>query len=314
MASTEQVQRLYSKDDLEMLQQAQLFHDLFITDQAAFSAAFPKFLTPYETNFQTAISDADAIPMDSQVAADIAYVTSQLEDIMEQSRKALQELFVYVNEAFDKDEHIMSKFQRPTYRESRNVSVKLKQLLEQAHKTADSADFKPDLLAAGYTQVKIDALATLMTNLYDKDSEQEEMKSNRVDMTRTRINAYNAVWAYMVEISDASKAVFVDNSAKLYQYTLYHTSHPTPDQVTGLSYDQGTGTLSWNAVADAVEYEAGFTPEPVGEPIWINFWSGTGTSTQYDPGGPDNYWFKVRARGPGGVLGPWSEVYVVVRT
>jgi hypothetical protein len=313
MSNTEQIARLYHKDDLEMLQQAQLFHDLFITDQVDFTAAFPNFATPYETNFQTKIDDADAVPLDSQVAADIAAISYEIEVEMEKGRKAIQILYSYVKLAFDSNPLTVEKFKRPKYSDARQSSVKMKELLERTNALADSAEFKPDLLAKGYTQGQIDELLTIMTALENKDKAQEEMMSERRDKTQERINAYNAVWNYMLEINDAAKVVFIDNPAKLWQYTLYHTSHPAPGKVTGLAYDQATGTLTYDGLSDAVAYEVAFAPD-MPEPIFINIYNGPDRSVVYDPGGPDNYLFRVRAINASGEKGEWSDVLVVTRS
>ena len=89
MPSYDSINRAYTKDDLQMMQQAQVFHDLFVVDQLAFSTAFPKFLTPYETNFQTAIDDADAIPLDTTIAGEIVVKSAEIEAQMELVRPAL---------------------------------------------------------------------------------------------------------------------------------------------------------------------------------------------------------------------------------
>ena len=88
MPDYEPIMRDYHKDDLEMMEQAQVFHDNFAADQADFTAAFPKFLTPYETNFQTEIDTADAIPPDYtdgshglfEIMANAIYLYANFED------------------------------------------------------------------------------------------------------------------------------------------------------------------------------------------------------------------------------------------
>jgi len=312
MSSNELVRRDFTMDDLEMLEKAQVFHNLFLIDQAAFTAEFPKFITPYETNFQTAIDDADAQPLDSQVAASIKVASAVLEEEMEKGRVAVQKLFMYVKSIWGKNSTYLDDFNRPDYKTAYNNQRLLKELLEQCNKMAESTKYKTELVAAGYTQTKIDELLTIMNAIDDKNEIQEDMKTARLDKTRDRVAAYNAVWAYMVEINEGSKVVFFDDPTRLYQYQLYHTSHSAPAQVTGLAYSMSAGKLTWNGVSGTnITYQVQFAPD-LPEPIYSVIYEGADREVVYNPGGPDSYLFRVRAL-QNGIYGPWSEVLIVVR-
>ena len=271
MPDYESINREYTKDDLEMMEQAQVFHDNFVLDQADFTAAFPKFLTPYETNFQTEINTADAIPPDSEVVQAIALVTEQIETQMELGRKAMQKLFVYVKVAFSDSQARLKSFGKSEYDKSRNSQLKLKELLEKANRQADVAANKTALLAAGYTQAAIDELKTISDEIDSLNAEQEDMKSERFKKTEDRIVQYNKVWAFLEEISEASKVVFVDSPAKLAQYLLYPAEHHglSKPQNVDADYDPLEPlvvTLSWDLVAEATSYDVYYDIAETGAP------------------------------------------------
>lgn len=312
MALTDPINRSYNLDDLEMLQKAQVFHDNYVEDEALFQAAFTKFGLTYAADFQTKIDDADAIPSGDEVEADIIYLTNQIEEKMVVARTAMQKLFTYVEVAFN-DSGMMQKFGRHLYERARGSHMKMKELLERGHRKASDASYQADLLAAGYTAADITQLATLRDEIAALNVEQEDLKDDRGDKTQERITAYNAVWAYMEELNQASKVVFADNPAKLTQYLLYPTVHHAPAKVTGLAYSLSGGLLTWNGVSGVnITYEVQFAPD-LPEPIFSVVYEGSERELVYNPGGPDNYLFRIRAI-ENGISGEWSDVLTVVRT
>jgi hypothetical protein len=312
MPEYDKIKRNYSKDDIEMLAQAQLFQTNFTTDQADFTAAFPKFITPYEIDFQTAIDNADAIPFDDEIVQQIAVITEQIEPKMDMAREAIQKLFVYVNVAFSHSEASLKMFGKSEYENARKNAEKMKELLEKANRMASIADHKTALLNAGYSQASIDELLTIMGEIETLNANKDELYSLRLKQTEDRIIAYNAVWDLLKEVSEASKVVYWDSPAKLAQYVLNPSTHPLPSKVVGMAWDDPTKTVSWDAAAGADTYELAFAMDTP-EPIFIVEYEGTDRSHSYDPGGPDNYLFKCRAVNSNGP-GPFSDVLIVERS
>ena len=298
----EQVERDYNMDDLDMLQRAQVFHNAFVGDQATFVADFPHLATPFETEFQTAIDAADAIPSAAEVDGEISAVTFELNEQLPLGRKALQKLYTYVELAWPKGQKD-SAFGRPKYDKARQSQMRMKELLEQAHRQAEVADNKTALLAAGYTQAAIDELKTIETAIDTLNAQQEDMLAGRFEKTMEMITAYNLVWSFMQKINKASKVTFEDNPAKLEPYLLYPTSTTGLPKVQNLIASLGVGNpydaeLGWDVVVGATEYELYISEVATGQPAGTFSLANTVSNNQatfnMTPG--VRYWFKVRAK------------------
>ncbi|GAB5466146.1 MAG: hypothetical protein Kapaf2KO_15820 [Candidatus Kapaibacteriales bacterium] len=309
-----QIERDYTIDDLQMLQRAQVFHNNFVADQAAFVADFPHLATPFETEFQAAIDAADAIPSGAEVDAEIADVTFDLNEQLPLGRKALQKLYTYVELAWPKGNKNNS-FGRNKYEKARNSQLKMKELLEQAHRQAEVATNKTALLAAGYTQAAIDELQTIETAIDTLNAQQEDMLAGRFEKTYNRITAYNTVWGFMQQINKASKVTFEDNLAKIEMYLLYPTSSQSLPKPQNLQMAPKTGNpeiavLTWEPVAGAVTYKVYFSETALGQPSgsFAEIGDVEGAVMYEAPivQGRENWW-RIRAYG-GGLVSAYSDI------
>jgi hypothetical protein len=309
MPDYSQITRTYSKEDLEMLMQAQVFHDNFAIDKADFIAAFTMFADPFEADFQTEIDAADAIPLDSEVAQAIAIITEELENEMVKGRAAMQKLFTYANVAFDGSQASLKSFGKSEYEKARNNQLKLKELLEKAYRQASETANKAILLGVGYSQTDLDNLDTLMTDIDTKDASQEDAKSDRLKKTEDRVIAYNKVWAYLEKISEASKVIYLDSPAKLQQYVLYTSSSHLPGKVQNMGYDYGTNTVSWDAAPNADTYQ--LERKYHTDPEWTVVYEGADTSVVDVPPGSGSWLYRCRGLNGEG-YGSWSDELMVI--
>lgn len=308
MPDYQSIKRTFSKDDLDMMEQAQVFHDSFIVDKADFIAAFPKFADPYAADFQAEIITTDAIPGDAEVQQEIAIKTEQLEAQMVLGRKALQKLFTYVKVAFDGSQAMLKVFGKGEYEKARSNQMRMKELLEKANRQGEVAAYKAALIAAGFLQADITNLQTLSLTIATLNQEQEDLKTSRLLKTELRIIALNKVWAYMVEISEASKVVFEDSPAKLAEYSLYPGGSELPYKVQNLAYTLLTNTVSWDVAVRAETYELEYKIDnPAAE--WILAYEGVNIETVHNPG-VGNWLYRCRGKnGSGG--GEWSDELAV---
>lgn len=301
MAAAKKIERIYSMDDLAMLELAQIFHNNFVLDEAEFVAAFPFLDTPFAANFQTAIDNADAIPSGAEVDSLITVITANLETKMTLGRAALQKLFTYADFAWSSKE-MTNTFGKDRYLKARRSQLKMKELLELAHRQAEEATNKAALLLVGYTQGDIDGLETLVGEIDVLNSEQEDALSLRGIKTAIRLTAYNEVWGFMEKINRASKVVFVDSQAKLDMYLLYPTVHhglPKVQNLVGV-VNEGppmVAALSWNTAVGVAEYQVYQSQVPVGQPAGEYEWVAAVVPNSWDQPilNGFRYWFKVRA-------------------
>jgi len=220
------MQRNYTLPDLTVLQRAQVFHDLFLKDIAQFQAAFPKFTNAYADDFQDAIHFADSLLLDEQVTVDIAALTYLIKKKLTESITAMYRFYGYAKIGYEGDRSELMKLGYGELAKARINAGKMVELLELAYRRAEEPDIKAVLNSTGFTQADIDALATLASELDSKIEERTDARTNRYKLTSERIAAFNKVWEYMREISNACKVVYYENSAKLWEYRLYAGRKP----------------------------------------------------------------------------------------
>jgi hypothetical protein len=301
MAKNEPISRKYNMDDLIMLEKAQVFHDNFDSDKPYFENAYPQFADPFATEFQAVIDDADALPLDIEVESEIVIVTEQLEAKMEEARIFIKKFFSYVDIAFSSDAKRKS-FGTNRYEKARKSQILMKELLETAHRKAIVTADQNALIAAGFSIIDIADLENMANAIDLLNAQQEDLKTNRVEMTENRVIAYNAVWDYMVKINNASKVIFIDSPAKLSIYMLYPTQHSSlskPQNLTAVvdPADPVHINIDFDAVQDATEYRLYGSIVNIGDPSGTFTELTTGATTHFDAQltvGKRNYW-KVRA-------------------
>ena len=143
---------------------------------------------------------------------------------MQQGYAALQTLGGYAKLAYPTDAARERVFGQQYWADARDNTLKLQEALELAHAKADSASYKPDLLAKGYTQIEIDQLDTLATDLQTKNGLQEAMKMGRHVTKADRIALLNVVWEHMRTINVCASVVWAADAERMEQYQLYPSS------------------------------------------------------------------------------------------
>lgn len=217
-------QRFYQLKDIDMLQKSQVILNAFIQNKAIFLANFPNLADPFADEFQIAIDEADALPFSDEVNAQISVLVEKMRKKLLIAQKNLQILFNYVKVGWESKAKL-NEFGKNKFQKARNSNGKMIDLLELSFNTAEEIDNKTVLLNIGYSQVQIDELNTLASELKTLFLQLNEMKNNRYVLTEKRIEAYNKVWEFMKQINRASKVVFVDNYAFTQLFLLYPTTH-----------------------------------------------------------------------------------------
>lgn len=221
MERPEKVERKFHKPDTEMLEQAEVMQVNYVTDQADFTVQFPDMASPFENDFAAAITAADALPDDESVVDGQQLETQDVETLMETSRTLVQILFLIVSRAFPGNAAVLELFGKKRYEKARKSQLKMIELLEVAYNAANDVTYNAAIIAKGFSAAQITQLNTLQGQLQTENKTQEVAKSGRPVKTQTRVETFNAVWDFMVLISDASKVVYKDNFAKRKQYLLY---------------------------------------------------------------------------------------------
>jgi hypothetical protein len=255
---------------------------LYTEDESEFFAYNAVMFPPvFKTNFQTNIDAAHNVTKDEIV------VDEQQEETLEVTAK-MKECFAYFQKmkptimfTFPNKQAVWNQFGFDDYEFARRSQGRMMQFMNMLNKT--SVNYSVELIAKGWTQVKIDQCGTLAAELKTENTEQEQAKKDRPVETQERIVILNTCWEDMVFVTNAAKAVFYDNYAKLHQYILpegggdeQHTfnvdvatgatenvteqTFATEDEIT--IENMGTGDLDFgmmNLVDDVVAPGAGVT-------------------------------------------------------
>jgi len=237
MRKQQLVIRKYRKPDSLMLEQAQVMQQFFLEDADTFSAFDPLFTLEYGASWLSAITTADNLLSDVAVVDRIQVLSHDLYALLLDSRDAFQSFTYFVKKVWPDNGAMHELFGLDKYNLSRRTVLRMYELLQIAHSVAEDPDYKPRLLTAGCTQASITGLLNLSVGLNDKNVEQEKLKRLRRVRTIERINAMNAVWEFMVQVSEAAKIVFAANQARIDLYMLY------PEAPEGKPKYAGTGEL-----------------------------------------------------------------------
>ena len=211
--------RLYRCPDSIMIEAADTLIALYTDDESEFFAYNAVMFPPeFKTTFQTHITAAH------NVIKDMVVVDEQQEESLEVTAK-MKECFAYFQRmkptimfTFPNKPAVWNQFGFNDYDFARRSHGRMVQFMDMLHKT--SVKYSVELIAKGWTQVKIDQCETLAGELKTENTEQEQAKKDRPVETQERIVVLNTCWEDMVFVTNAAKAVFYDNFAKLHQYTL----------------------------------------------------------------------------------------------
>ena len=300
------ITKKFSKTYDEALTQAYLFHSEFVLDLALFTAFSPSFDVEFASDFLDLITAADAIPTNQEDLNNQVILSTAVEQQMIIARAIYQELLVYVGIAFPNSETALLAFGNNMYDKARLLPQKMMNLLQLAHRNADSTTYKTALIAAGFLQTDIDSLTTIETELNTRFNAHKDYMQHTYSRTEERAIAFNKVWDEMVKINAASKIVFKNSPAKIEFYLLYPETTPIGSLTApvNFTFDAENLIFSWDAVENATSYEFETSTDGTN---YLEYWAGSELSCTLTEVPTTLMYFRVRARNAGG-YGPFSSV------
>ena len=300
------ITKKFSKTYDEALTQAYLFHSEFVIDKALFTAFSPSFDDTFATEFLALITATDAIPTNQEDLNNQVILSTAVEQQMVVARAIYQELLVYVGIAFPNSETALLAFGNNMYDKARLLPQKMMNLLQLAHRNADSTIYKTALIAAGFLQTDIDSLQTIEAELNTRFNAHKDYMQHTYSRTEERAIAFNKVWDEMVKINAASKIVFKDSPAKIEFYLLYPETSPIGSLTAPLNFafDAENLIFSWDSVENATSYELETSTDGTN---YLEYWAGPELSCTLSEAPTTLMYFRVRARNAGG-YGPFSSV------
>ena len=235
--------RSYNLSDPKMIQFSSAYRLVFVDHQAEFTTFDPDFATPFETDWNTAISASVAVPTEESRNDLQADMTAKVNDTMRLSRLKYHEVAYFVRKAFPTNTDIQGLFGLNDYDKAATDQAVMRPFLHRMWNTAVNVHKAP-LLAAGYTQLKIDAIATLRDELGTSDSQQDHFSMTSPEDTEARINTHNATWNFAQQVNAAAKVIYAENPV-LYNLFLFprRTENPTVFNVLGTVSEMGSGNI-----------------------------------------------------------------------
>lgn len=240
ITSNEETRDFQISDDT-MLQDGRTTHAQFVLDEADFIDLDDDFKPPFATNWLAAIEDASKAPKDEQIVDVQTGLTAAVEASLKDCASHFQGAKYYIDKAFADKQWILNEFGYDNYENARQVPEKMVTFMDVFWTTADK--YKAALIAAKYTQAKIDAIAAKRLVLIDAKKDQELGKNSRLSATHTRVILLNKAWGYRTKVAKAAKVIYADNYAKYKIYLLpaseeATTTYSIKGQVTDKAVDK----------------------------------------------------------------------------
>ena len=223
------VRRIYQGPDEKMRDEAKGIYDCFIEDQAKFIEFDPDFGKPeFLSAYLKLINDADEVQSNTQRVTSLKQLTEIVNDKMELCRNKFQNSKYYIEKTFPDRPVIWDEFGYKAYEKARNNQLRMKDFMRDFHKTAVKYSVK--LIAANYTQEKIDEIDTFRQELNQADGDQEAFKRGRPTLTQDNLIILNNCYSMTSKVAGVGKQIFENDYARRQRYVL-STQPETADNI-----------------------------------------------------------------------------------
>lgn len=199
-----------------------VFYNQFLEKKSEFTAFSNSFADPFAADFISELKAADNLPINVDDLAHQGSLTMMLRKKLAESVQFYSRFMQYVKLAWGNSSPELDVFGRNEFNRERNQALKMVHILSLANKLAEMPEYKPNLLAVGFSQSDITHLQTLSTELDMALSERDGFMSASSRRSQERIDAFNKFWGKMVLISKTAKMIFEDSPALVKTFRLYH--------------------------------------------------------------------------------------------
>jgi hypothetical protein len=205
----------------EMLQMNSVMLSNFEIDKADFIAKVPDLDSPFSGNWLIDTNKLSATESDADFIDTQLLKTQAIEELMVTGRDILQSVYFYVERAFPGNKAVLSYFGKDRYEASRNIPLKLAEIINKCREACLESDYKDILITKGLTDQLVVDLKENAVKITEKVTNRDIYMSNRKINTQNRNQQLNKIWSYMSVVNEASKLVYKSDYAKLQQYILY---------------------------------------------------------------------------------------------
>ena len=225
-----------------MLSESRTILNEFIVDQSAFVLLDEDFKTPFETVWETSIKNAEELPPDTMVVAEMKITSEDVEKEMSNCRDCFQSLKFFIEKAFPENPSVWQYFGYKDYEQARKNHDKMPRFMTDLNLAA--VKYKTELNAVKCTTAMIANIISVRDLLNSALSEQHQQITERPLATKTRVQLLNEAWDIRLKVNKASKIVFKDDIVKMRIYLLPASEESgTVFNFTGTITETGTGTM-----------------------------------------------------------------------
>ena len=214
MKHPEEVSRIFSRPDEEVLQQSDLKLGSFNENKSLFVERFSQFGDPFAADWAAATATARSIPPDYVSVSNQSAETEALKALMEKGRNCFQTLLLYTQLAFPGDGIMLNVMGQQQYFASHNSHLKLPVLLKSAYAQASIPEIKQALMSKGMKEADIDDLLNIAESIINQEIVQKNAIKGRTLDANKRITALNLVWEKMSLVCQCAKLLFQDDAVR----------------------------------------------------------------------------------------------------
>lgn len=229
--------RTYNIADAYMIEFAKDTHTNATDDLADFTAFDPDLDAAFLLAFDTAITDAEAVPSDDQVQDVITQLTEDMESAMGACRDKFQNSKYFIEKAFPDNKAVWNEMGYDRYLAARDNQPKLIEFMTDFGVAATK--HAAVLATVNFTPALLAEIGTLTEALNNSNKIQNAYIGNRQSVTSDRLTKHNAVWKTAVQLCTVGKIVYQNNYAKYQRYLL-----PSTEEAPGVLAFIGTVTTA----------------------------------------------------------------------
>ncbi|MFM1874552.1 MAG: hypothetical protein RL266_289 [Bacteroidota bacterium] len=269
--------RKFKVSDLNMLEHSKTMLQHFLDEQATFTAFDADFASPFETDWESAISSAKLMPTDETIKDQLQQHTAKVDEVMEKCRFKFQQSKYFIEKAFPSSPATRNEFGFDDYDTMRKSQVGMIQFMRTFFATATK--YAAELAAAGYDAAAVADIDALTTELEKANDEQEKFKGTRSVTAEDRVNRLNKAWDVMVQVSKAGKTIFFAEPAKYQLFLLPASSETGEDISIAGTVTEAPDTPLENVTVSVDELGVDTTTDSNGNYVFGNLPAGTYTLT-----------------------------------
>lgn len=200
--------RNYNFADADMTQTSRTKRQHYINHQADFTGFDSvEFTVGFETDWLAAIEAAESAETAEARDDEQRQETADVNEVMGQFQAKYGEIKYFVEKVHG-GKPTADKFGLDDYDEARKSQSEAANFLQRLYDLCNGTTYKPGLLAAGLTQLKIDEILTIKQDLVKEDTEQNVFSENSGLATKERIDILNACWLFSQKVNKASKVIY----------------------------------------------------------------------------------------------------------